>query len=191
VATQLFKVLIVCEGNLCRSPIAEQLLKKRTSSSSVSVFSAGLRAREGIAMPDEMSRLSRHYGGDPDAHRSQQLNEAHLIEADLVLTATRAQRASVVRMLPRMSRRTFTIGEFVRLIGAVPPGDRETLTNAGDLVEAARSLRGLVAPPDDPEEDDLEDPYRQTPDVYESVAARINADMTRIANELSNSFNHS
>jgi protein-tyrosine phosphatase len=106
------------------------------------------------------------------------------MEADLVLTATRAQRGSVVKLLPRTSRRTFTIREFVRLVAAVPANDCKALSDAKDLVEAARSLRGFVLPPDDPADDDLADPYRQSFDVYESVAAQLDADIALIADGL-------
>ncbi|MEA5456997.1 low molecular weight phosphatase family protein [Sinomonas sp. JGH33] len=179
-----FNVLVVCSGNLCRSPIAEQLLRARTAGHPVIVSSAGTVADDGAPMPEEAAMVSRRYGGEPSGHRSQLLTESHLRSADLVLTATRAHRGSVVQMLPRMSRKAFTISEFARLLGAVPEAERATLADTASVVDAARSLRGFVSPPDEPEHDDLEDPYRQPFEVYEAVGARLDAEIGIIASGL-------
>ncbi|WP_425471539.1 low molecular weight phosphatase family protein [Sinomonas susongensis] len=164
---------MVCSGNLCRSPIAEQLLRARMNGYAVRVHSAGVIAEDGARMPQEAATVSRRYGGDPSGHRSRLLTEAQLRESDLVLTATRAQRSAVVRLLPRMSRRTFTIREFSRLVRALLDHDAESHRDPAGLVDAVRSLRGFVTPPEDPSEDDLEDPYRRQIEVYEAVGASL------------------
>lgn len=175
---------MVCTGNLCRSPIAEQLLRARTSGYSIQVSSAGVIADNGAPMPEEAARVSRQYGGDPEGHRSRLLTEAQLREADLVLTATRAHRSSVVQLLPRMSRRTFTISEFVRLSSSVAEHDGLALLDSADVVDAARSLRGFVTPPENPDDDDLEDPYRRPFEVYEAVGAQIHERIALIAERI-------
>lgn len=179
-----FNVLMLCSGNLCRSPIAEQLLRSRTKGHAIRVSSAGTIADDGRAMPDEAAVISRRYGGDPSTHVSRLLTEAQLREADLVLTATRAHRGAVVQLLPRMSRRTFTINEFARLVSGLPETERATLANSASIVDAVRSLRGFVAPPENPDDDDIEDPYRRPFEVYEAVGARIHEQIARIAEKL-------
>jgi protein-tyrosine phosphatase len=180
-----FNVLMICSGNLCRSPIAEQLLRARTLGSGIAVSSAGVIAEDGAAMPSEAAIISRRYGGDPSTHLSRLLTAEHLREADLVLTATRAHRSSVVQLLPRMSRRTFTINEFARLLGNLPEAERAGLLDSASVVDTVRSLRGFVAPPEDPDDDDLEDPYRRSFEVYESVGARLHEQIALIAEHLS------
>ena len=180
-----FNVLMICSGNLCRSPIAEQLLRARTAGSGIAVSSAGVIAENGAAMPSEAAIVSRRYGGDPSTHLSRLLTVEHLREADLVLTATRAHRSSVVQLLPRMSRRTFTINEFARLLGNIPESEWAGLLDSASVVDAARSLRGLVAPPENPDDDDLEDPYRRPFEVYEAVGARLHEQIALIAEHLS------
>ncbi|WP_231567732.1 arsenate reductase/protein-tyrosine-phosphatase family protein [Sinomonas humi] len=175
---------MVCSGNLCRSPIAEQLLRARTSGYPMRISSAGVIADDGLRMPEEAAKVSRQYGGDPEDHRSRLLTEEQLGEADLVLTATRAHRSSVVQLLPRMSRRTFTISEFARLLSSVTERDGLVLVDSADVVDSARSLRGFVAPPENPEDDDLEDPYRRPFEVYEAVGARIHEQIALIAEKL-------
>jgi protein-tyrosine phosphatase len=179
-----FNVLMVCSGNICRSPIAEQLLRARTNGHSIRVSSAGTIADDGRPMPEEAAVVSRRFGGDPSTHLSRLLTEAHLREADLVLAATRAHRSAVVQMLPRMSRRTFTINEFARLIGGMAETGQDHLLDSAGVVDAVRSMRGFVAPPDDPDDDDIEDPYRRPFEVYEAVGARIHEQIAVIAEKL-------
>lgn len=175
---------MVCSGNLCRSPIAEQLLRARTIGYPIRISSAGTIAHNGKSMPDEAAEVSRRYGGDPSGHLSRLLTEALLIDTDLALTATRAHRSAVVQILPRMSRRTFTINEFARLVGALSDTERDSLTESASVVEAARSLRGFVAPPENPEDDDLEDPYLRSIHVYERVAESLHLSIDGIADVL-------
>ena len=84
---------MVCEGNLCRSPLAERLLRLRTKGSDVHVTSAGVIAAVGEPIDplaaDELVRL----GGDPEGFEARRLTPAMLEDADLVLTATRAIRS--------------------------------------------------------------------------------------------------
>ncbi|BCT77041.1 low molecular weight phosphatase family protein [Sinomonas cyclohexanicum] len=182
-----FHILLVCSGNLCRSPWAEQFLRMRVAAPGVAFSSAGLVAAYGHAMPEEASLLSRRYGGLPDGHRSRPLSAELLRSADVVLTASREQRGAVAHLLPRMSARTFTISEFSRLLGALrPPTGPDRPIPWDGLVESLRAVRGLVPPPGDPEADDIEDPYRRPLAVYERVAARLDRETAVIADFLEN-----
>lgn len=183
-AGSTFNVLMVCSGNICRSPIAEQLLRARTAGHSIVVSSAGVIADPGAPMTEEAARVSRRYGGEPDGHRARLLTRAHLGDADLVLTATRAHRGTVVQLVPRMSRRAFTLSEFARLVSAVPEHEWGSFEDAAALVDAVRALRGFVPPPDEPDDDDIEDPYRKPVEVYETVGARLHDEVGVIADGL-------
>src|SRR3954465_9921582 len=102
-----FSVLLVCSGNICRSPIAEQALRARADGA-VLFSSAGTIARDGSPMTEEAALLSRRLGGDPSGHLSRRLTRAMIQEAGLVLTAAREHRARVVEAFPRASGYTFT-----------------------------------------------------------------------------------
>ena len=122
-----FLVLFVCTGNICRSPVGEQLFRARAdevardsfdrgdASSALQVASVGVRARDGDRMTSQAADLSLRYGADPVRHASKRLIERHLENAGLVLGATRNHRREIVSMYPRASRITFTITEFSRL----------------------------------------------------------------------------
>jgi protein-tyrosine phosphatase len=173
-----FVVLYVCSGNICRSPLAQQVLQARLAGwgDSVEVLSAGTVAVAGHAMTDEAAELSLRYGGDPSGHRSTPLTTDHIVAADLVLTATRDHRGAVVSAVPRASRYTFTMKQFARLLGSLSEEDiRSAATTGRGLVATAAAQRGFAPPPETPELDDVGDPYLEPFAVYEDVAAQIEA----------------
>ncbi|WP_281167455.1 low molecular weight phosphatase family protein [Agromyces subbeticus] len=175
----------MCTGNVCRSPVAEQLLAARLDAAGfddVRVSSAGTRALAGSPMTPQAADLSRRYGVDPGDHVARQLTEQLALEADLVLTATRAQRAEVAELVPRAARRTYTLREFARVLHFLASDDAleapETLgTGAGSRMQraadAASRSRGLAPPPSDPNDDDILDPYRASHAVYDEAGRLI------------------
>jgi protein-tyrosine phosphatase len=163
-----FRVLHVCTGNICRSPMAEHLMReglRQRLGAGAEVFvidSAGTWGHTGSPMePFALSTLAG-LGQDGSAFEARELVAEHVAAADLVLCATREHRAAAVVLQPRAAKRTFTLREFDRLLSLVDPaglptGDREARARA--VVEAAAAQRGLV-PPDEPSDDDLADPYQ-------------------------------
>lgn len=165
--SDVFRVLHVCTGNICRSPMAEQLMRAGLAdrlgpeASRFVVQSAGTWGHTGSPMePFALSTLAT-YGLDGSQFRARELVAELVVGADLVLGATREHRAASVVLHPRAAKRTFTLREFTRLAAAVddaalPQGD--VVERAGALVAAAAAKRGL-APPEHPSDDDLVDPY--------------------------------
>lgn len=164
-------VLVVCDGNICRSPAAELLWRARLGST-VTVSSAGLVARVGEPIAEPMARLLLARGVQPYGFAARQVTSELVAAADLVLTMTTAQRGAVVSRVPVAVRRTFTLREFadmIAIIGAELPASRSPATRLAALLEAApraRARRGLVA-------DDIEDPYRRSDDVAERVLSLL------------------
>lgn len=179
-------ILTVCSGNICRSPLAEQLLRARLDDVAprVNVASAGTIADDGVPMDAQAGELSRRYGGDPEPHRSRLLNERQIMTADLVLTATRAHRAAVVSLVPRASRYTFTLPQFASLLQQLDDDELAGLRDLPALVEAAAAHRGFALPGAHADADDIEDPYRQHADVYERVGAQIDELVADIATSI-------
>lgn len=170
-----FRILTVCTGNICRSPLAEQLLRVGLDGLDVAVNSAGTEALVGRPMDERAARYSAQSGGDPSKHRARQLTVEQLRDADLVLTASRDHRRRVVETLPRASQYTFTLREFERLLATLNIDDQAEIASVGDAVQRATTLvaiaasnRGVVAPLENPDDDDIVDPYRQDDAVYES-----------------------
>ena len=180
-----FRILTVCSGNICRSPMAEQLLRAGLASvDGITVGSAGTIALVGEGMPHEAQTLSTRFGAaDAAAHVSRQLDEQLIRDADLVLGMSREHRRAVVELVPAATRRTFTRREFGHLAASVTDADLEdsasplddgTLrSRLSDAVVAAASLRGVVVPFASPDDADVIDPYRRSSDVYELSASQL------------------
>lgn len=192
-----FQVLFVCSGNICRSPVAEQLFRARAAqlpddgcalaAGGVAFSSAGVIAREGDRMTDQAAELSSRYGADPSSHLARVLTADGIREVDLVITMTRDHRREVVTRVPRASAATFTLNEFARLLdnlvsdpsqAAALPDPREP-SFASHIVMAVASRRGY-APPANPDDDDILDPYRRSQDTYDQAGAAIERATTSI-----------
>jgi protein-tyrosine phosphatase len=113
-----FSILVVCTGNICRSPLAEQLLIAQLSALGLNLLvrSAGTSAHAGATMPPQAAAVSRRYGGRPEHHHANSLTADLVADADLVLTATRDHSHAVVQLHPRAVRFTYTLAQFARLI---------------------------------------------------------------------------
>ena len=97
------KVLVVCSGNICRSPMAAEYLRDRVARSGLShvvVDSAGtLGIRNCGASPEAVQAL-REIGLDLSGHRSKGLAETDMRTADLVLVMSREHLETLARAFP-------------------------------------------------------------------------------------------
>jgi protein-tyrosine phosphatase len=183
-----FRVLMVCTGNVARSPLAEQLFSARAAaafqseSASILVASAGVRALVGHDMTDDARRVARAHGVDAVRHHARQVTSDHITAADLVLGANRAHRRFIVETQPRASSKAFTLVEFAHVLrwmgsgqGVVPPAGPHESTAARLIAvrDAAARQRGMAPPPSDPSDFDIADPYGAKPVVYDQVGVRI------------------
>lgn len=191
-ADDRFSVLVVCTGNVCRSPVAEQVLRARFGERFAHFSSAGTYALVGQQMPEQAQRLARDLGAEPGPLHAPRLVDAALIdEADLVLALTREHRAELVRLLPRANRYTVTLREAARLLeslAAAPEAAPDIARLRGlPVPDALRALvpmmmaeRGFAAPPAEADGDDVVDPFRQSQQVYDRSGAQIADAIDRI-----------
>lgn len=118
----MFRILLVCTGNTCRSPMAAVLLagmvEKAGLADKISVESAGLAAW-GQPASVQAQTVMRQAGLSVDKHRSQQLKIEQLAAADLVLTMTTAHKRAVLGMAKGMTGKIYTLAEFAGESGDV------------------------------------------------------------------------
>lgn len=114
------RILIVCVGNICRSPTAEYVLRHRLGDR-VAVGSAGLGAMTGHPIDPTALALLHEHGIDGDAHRARQLDARLLRESDLVLAMERSHVDAIRRIAPEASGKVFMMDRWLGGEGVPDP----------------------------------------------------------------------
>ncbi len=108
-------ILVVCVGNICRSPMAEALFKAALSEirqHNCSVISAGISALVGHKADEKVSRLMLARGLDVSQHRACQLNQQMIRKADLILVMELAHKMHIENNEPSAKGKVFRLGEW-------------------------------------------------------------------------------
>ena len=94
-------VLMICTGNICRSPMAEYYLKSQlSSSSSLIVHSAGVGAMQGHAATDNAQAALKKYNIYCTEHQGRQITEEIIKESDLILAAEKVHKYNILGKFP-------------------------------------------------------------------------------------------
>jgi protein-tyrosine phosphatase len=152
------RILFVCTGNQCRSPMAAALLRSRLAQVGATGFeveSAGF-VSEGRAVPPEVVEVMSPSGIDLSAHRSRLLRDELLDRADLILVMTRQHLVDLVVSRPEVWSRSFTLAEILHraeVVGARHRG--EDLPSWTARINAGRARAEILSLP---LSDDVPDP---------------------------------
>lgn len=127
VAVKKKKIIFVCTGNTCRSPMAEFLfkfvLKKKRKLSSYDVSSAGLCAEEGAPMADNARVALKNLGvTSAKKHAAKQLTLSGAKAADLIVCMTRQHKSALAEF-----------GDKVKSVGEITGGNDVPDPYGGDL----------------------------------------------------------
>lgn len=180
---QQFRVLMVCTANICRSPLAEHLLRRAVEDDvagsptpEVVVRSAGTQGWDGAEMDPAAAAQLQRLGGDPTGFLATSLQTTYCEAADLILTATLAHRATVLQEVPQALKRTFTLLEFAHLV----EHNEHVRSAAGDpreLVSRAAAARGAA----ELELYDVPDPYGANAGFHTETANLVDQAVRAIA----------
>ena len=184
------EILFVGEGNVCRSVLAERILRTAVADrwdSDLQISSAGIDARVGEPMDEMTAEIASSLGVDHTHHEARTVNSEHLRDASLVLTGTRKQRAAVVRLRPAAVKYTLTIRQFGHIIEdslghpelsaieEAPFADRLAALLSFVIKRRGRRLRP------DPAVDDVIDPCGQPRHLHETAARQMLPALNHVA----------
>ncbi|MBZ0271286.1 hypothetical protein K8I61_04570 [bacterium] len=151
---RISKILIVCMGNICRSPYAAAALKKALAErgvEGVTVQSAGTTGGRIPNSTKEAIKVARERGIDLSRHRSRAMADAPYEGADLILASDKRIRDEIAERFPDVSGKVKLLTEWI------PDASR-----GGDVI----------------------DPYGLDVPMYRSVFDRIDAAVAALADEL-------
>lgn len=107
------RVLVLCLGNICRSPFAEHYLRrvsKERGMSSLHVESAGFLHHDGLRTPTRFVELVRAHSVDLSGHRARRVTQQQIDEADMILLMDAQNLRALHSEFPHAIHKTFLIG---------------------------------------------------------------------------------
>jgi protein-tyrosine-phosphatase/predicted ATP-grasp superfamily ATP-dependent carboligase len=104
------KIVFLCYGNICRSPLAARLAEQ--SLSGVAIESAGFHDHAGRSSPEKMLRIGSSFGVDLSGHRSVRVTRELLLGADLVVAMDLENMECLRNEFPEIEKRATLLGLF-------------------------------------------------------------------------------
>jgi protein arginine phosphatase len=138
------KLLFVCTGNTCRSPLAKVMAAAELVARGINDWetdSAGLAALSAMPASENAVAAAAEEGRDLSGHRSKPLTPELLAQSELVLVMTERHRATLQKVAPVLAGKIYTLKGYLGLSGDVPD------PYGGDIEEYRRTkeeLRCLV-----------------------------------------------
>ena len=174
-------ILVVCSGNICRSPMAEgflrRALERRLDVAAPAVGSAGTIAIDGApAMPASIE-AARERGVDIRSHAARLLTHELIDDADLVVTMAAEHRDAVRRLVSGAAPRTFTLKELTRVLEVTRAHDPDERLDAR-VGEAAAARAGGA--PANRFDEDVVDPLGMPLDTYRAIAWELDEWIDRL-----------
>lgn len=104
-------ILVVCTGNICRSPIGERLLRQRIPGKRIT--SAGIFGQEGSPADAVAREVARRHGISLEGHRARRLTPQLMRESDLILVMEPAHLCFISAMAPEIRGKSLLFGQWL------------------------------------------------------------------------------
>ncbi|HFT3596398.1 TPA: protein tyrosine phosphatase [Klebsiella quasipneumoniae] len=104
-------ILVVCTGNICRSPIGERLLRRALPNKKID--SAGVGALVNHAADASAIRTAAKYGLSLEGHKGRQFTSSLGGQYDLVLVMEHSHLEQVSRIAPEVRGKTMLFGHWL------------------------------------------------------------------------------
>lgn len=106
------KILFICTGNTCRSPMAQELAKQYLVEG-IEISSAGINASEEVRVSEHAVKVLKEKGIDLSRHTAVRLTKEMLDSADYVFTMTKAQEAYLESLYPEFGAKINVFGHWL------------------------------------------------------------------------------
>lgn len=104
-------ILVVCTGNICRSPIAERVLRQALPAKKID--SAGIAALVGHEADVSAKDVAQEHGVSLDGHKGIQFSSSLAKKYDLILVMEKSHFESISQMSPELRGKTFLLGHWL------------------------------------------------------------------------------
>ena len=135
------KILVVCVGNICRSPSGERILQvklpnKQIASAGVGTAKSGLVSKPADKMAAE---VALDHGYSLDGHQAQQVTSELCRDYDLILVMEKGHIDAVTRIAPEARGKTMLFGQWIGQQDIPDPyrQSKEAFDHAYELIEKA------------------------------------------------------
>lgn len=121
------RILMVCLGNICRSPLAEGILKSKVKRAGLEweVDSAGIGDWHTGELPDQRSiAIARRFGIDITDQRARQIRKEDLLDFDLILAMDDSNLRQVQLLAKQLSQ---TKAQVDMIMNYSEPGKNRTV----------------------------------------------------------------
>lgn len=105
------QILVVCVGNICRSPIGQALLQSKLGH--LTVDSAGIQALAGKPADSHAKKIAEQHELNLQHHRGKQLDLTLCSKSDLILTMEKSHIDAVTEISPSARGKTMLLGHWI------------------------------------------------------------------------------
>jgi protein-tyrosine phosphatase len=104
-------ILVICVGNICRSPTAEKILNSLLKE--IIITSAGLNALEGYPINENSKKILSLNGYDDLEHSAKKINNDLIQKADIILAMEYAHIKQLMHLYPEASGKIMLLGHWI------------------------------------------------------------------------------
>jgi len=168
-------ILVLCTGNICRSPYIERVLAHELRDTDIRVESAGTRALAGYPIHASSAARLQSSGVASEDFAARQLTVDLIRWADLIIGATRDHIGGAAQLNPAALRKGFALLDLADLLEGVNDDEIARAPGANRVAQvAAEALaRRAEVSPRTPQGATIADPYQQDESVFDAMATQV------------------